>query len=136
MDISAVDTPQSPTAILLDLDDPAQFGLAMIVKLKDRPRTAILAMWAKTEPSAKITALDLGADDYVTKPLALDELCAHLRAALRHAAWKEQVTTVVAAGNIEINPGNRQVRKAGDVCILRAKNMMCSPHLPTVRAEY
>ena len=113
--------PQPPSAILLDLDDPDHRGLTMIPTLRSRPQTAILAISSEHEPSAKIAALDLGADDYVTKPFVIDELFARLRAALRHVTRQTVSFDVIEIGTVKIDIGQRQVRRSGELVHLTRK---------------
>lgn len=120
-DLVVPDIPSNATAILLDLDGAQQIGAATITRLKGRPQTAILAISAEAAPAAKIAMLDLGADDYITRPFVFDELFARLRAALRHVTRREDSGAVVTAGNVEIDAGRRQVRKAGELLHLTRK---------------
>jgi two-component system, OmpR family, KDP operon response regulator KdpE len=72
-----------PDAIILDLSLPDANGIEVIVELRSRYRVPIIVLSGRASPCDKIGALDAGADDYVTKPFAMDELLARLRAALR-----------------------------------------------------
>src|SRR5215469_5044869 len=72
-----------PDAIILDLGLPDIDGTEVIVELRRWYRSPIIVLSGRTSPGDKIGALDAGADDYVTKPFAMAELLARLRAALR-----------------------------------------------------
>ena len=72
-----------PDAVLLDLGLPDVGGTEVIVELRRWYRAPIIVLSGRTSPGDKIGALDVGADDYVTKPFAMGELLARLRAALR-----------------------------------------------------
>ena len=74
---------QPPDAIILDLGLPDIDGIEVIVALREWCRAPIIVLSGRTSPGDKIGALDVGADDYVTKPFAMAELLARLRAALR-----------------------------------------------------
>ena len=74
---------QPPDAIILDLGLPDIDGTEVIVELRRWYRAPIIVLSGRTSPGDKIGALDVGADDYVTKPFAMAELLARLRAALR-----------------------------------------------------
>jgi two-component system, OmpR family, KDP operon response regulator KdpE len=74
---------QPPDAIILDLGLPDIDGTEVIVELRRWCRAPIIVLSGRTSPGDKIGALDVGADDYVTKPFAMAELLARLRAALR-----------------------------------------------------
>jgi two-component system, OmpR family, KDP operon response regulator KdpE len=73
----------SPDAVILDLGLPDIDGTEVIVELRRWYRAPIIVLSGRTSPGDKIGALDVGADDYVTKPFAMAELLARLRAALR-----------------------------------------------------
>jgi two-component system KDP operon response regulator KdpE len=74
---------QPPDAVILDLGLPDIDGTEVIVELRRWSRAPIIVLSGRTSPGDKIGALDVGADDYVTKPFAMAELLARLRAALR-----------------------------------------------------
>jgi two-component system, OmpR family, KDP operon response regulator KdpE len=74
---------QSPDAVILDLGLPDIDGTEVIVELRRWSKAPIIVLSGRTSPGDKIGALDVGADDYVTKPFAMAELLARLRAALR-----------------------------------------------------
>ena len=74
---------ESPDAIILDLGLPDIDGTEVIVELRRWYHAPIIVLSGRTSPGDKIGALDVGADDYVTKPFAMAELLARLRAALR-----------------------------------------------------
>jgi two-component system, OmpR family, KDP operon response regulator KdpE len=74
---------QPPDAVILDLGLPDIDGVEVIVELRRWYRAPIIVLSGRTSPGDKIGALDVGADDYVTKPFAMAELLARLRAALR-----------------------------------------------------
>src|SRR5271169_1074861 len=80
--------------ILLDLGLPDVSGLDVIRAVRERARTPIIVLSARTGSADKVAALDLGADDYVTKPFSIDELLARLRAATRRASASEPLGSV------------------------------------------
>ena len=89
---------QPPDAVILDLGLPDIDGTEVIVELRRWYRAPIIVLSGRTSPGDKIGALDVGADDYVTKPFAMAELLARLRAALRRDEGDvahEAVTSVV-----------------------------------------
>lgn len=73
--------------------------------------TPIIVLSARDQEEVKVAALDLGADDYVTKPFGINELLARMRTALRHAARPESeaASSVFTVGNIRVDLGRRQV---------------------------
>ena len=74
---------QPPDAVILDLGLPDIDGIEVIVELRRWSKAPIIVLSGRSSPGDKIGALDVGADDYVTKPFAMGELLARLRAALR-----------------------------------------------------
>ena len=88
--------------ILLDLGLPDVSGLDVIRAVRQHSLTPIIVLSAHTGSSDKVAALDLGADDYVTKPFSIDELLARLRAALRRATAAE-VPSVVVIGEVTVD---------------------------------
>jgi two-component system KDP operon response regulator KdpE len=85
---------QPPEVILLDLGLPDLTGFDVIKGVRAYSRTPIIVLSARTGSSDKVTALDLGADDYVTKPFSIDELLARVRAATRRATPADGLTTL------------------------------------------
>ena len=96
-----------PDLILLDLGLPDMDGVDIIRRVRSRGTAPIVVVSARTRERDKIEALDLGADDYITKPFGGGELLARIRAALRHA--RNQV-----AGPSYTQTG---VYRAGELCI-------------------
>ena len=77
---------RNPDLILLDLGLPDMDGLEVIRKIREWARMPIIVLSARGHEQVKVSALDSGADDYITKPFGVEELLARLRTALRHAA--------------------------------------------------
>jgi two-component system KDP operon response regulator KdpE len=75
-----------PDAVILDLGLPDVDGIEVIRQLRGWSHTPVIVLSGRTGPGDKIAALDVGADDYVTKPFSMEELLARLRAALRRDA--------------------------------------------------
>ena len=74
-----------PDIVLLDLGLPDMDGLQIVRRIRKEATTPIVILSGRYEEREKVEALELGADDYVTKPFSVDELNARLRVALRHA---------------------------------------------------
>ena len=102
-----------PDAILLDLGLPDRDGLSLIPLLRRDGNTSILVVSARDATEEKVAALDLGADDFVTKPFDTDELLARLRVALRHHASGGEPAKIIRAGELSIDLGRRAVTRAG-----------------------
>lgn len=101
-----------PDLVLLDLGLPDRDGLELIPLIKAAGPT-VLVVSARDATEQKVAALDLGADDYVTKPFDTEEVLARIRTALRHRLSAETQTPSVAIADIEIDLAARQVRKGG-----------------------
>ena len=78
-------TSRVPDLILLDLGLPDMDGMEIIGQVRTWSSVPIIVISARSQESEKVKALDLGADDYLTKPIGTDELLARIRTALRHA---------------------------------------------------
>jgi two-component system KDP operon response regulator KdpE len=100
--------------ILLDLGLPDIDGLEVIQQVRQRANTPIIVLSVREEEQAKVAALDLGADDYLTKPFGVDELLARVRVALRHAVRQATPSSgLLRVGDLEVDLERRQVRLAG-----------------------
>ena len=102
-----------PDVILLDLGLPDRDGMELVPIIRKRSNATLLIVSAREATEQKVTALDLGADDYVTKPFDTDELLARVRAALRHRMTAQGAQSNVIAGEVEIDLVNRRIFKAG-----------------------
>ena len=102
-----------PDAILLDLGLPDRDGLELVPLIKAQSGAVILIVSAREATAEKVAALDLGADDYVTKPFDSEELLARLRTALRRRLEANTESRLVEAQGVEIDLLNRLVRKQG-----------------------
>ena len=102
-----------PDVIVLDLGLPDLSGLDVIKGVRAYSSTPIVVLSARTVTSDKVAALDLGADDYVTKPFSIDELLARLRAATRRVAPQES-TDVVEFGGSVVDLGAKRVTRNGE----------------------
>lgn len=103
-----------PDAVLLDLGLPDRDGLELISLVKSRSDATLMVVSAREDVAEKVAALDLGADDYLTKPFDTDELLARIRTALRHRLASHAEREMVVAGEVQIDLGHRRVRRAGE----------------------
>jgi two-component system, OmpR family, KDP operon response regulator KdpE len=100
-----------PDLVILDLGLPDMNGVEVISELRARGNTPIIVLSARGGDRDKISALDLGADDYVTKPFSMGELSARMRVALRHAARPTvDAEAVFRTRDLEVDLGRRRVR--------------------------
>src|SRR5450756_1639006 len=99
--------------VLLDLGLPDITGLDVIAGIRGWSRVPIVVLSARQQGEDKVDALDAGADDYVTKPFAMNELLARLRAAVRRAAPADTTEAVVEAGDLTIDLARRRVLRQG-----------------------
>jgi two-component system KDP operon response regulator KdpE len=105
---------ERPEVILLDLGLPDMDGLAIIGTLRSSgDKTPIVVLSSRGEEATKVEALDLGADDYVTKPFGVAELIARLRTSLRHRVQAEGGEPVFESGNLRIDLIHRRVTLSG-----------------------
>ncbi len=101
-----------PDALVLDLVMPGMDGFEVLTQVRGFSQLPIIVLSARGQESDKVKALDLGADDYLTKPFGVEELLARLRAVLRRVG--EPTATTLAFGPIAIDLVGRTVRKDGE----------------------
>jgi two-component system, OmpR family, KDP operon response regulator KdpE len=112
----ALATSSPPDLVLLDLGLPDKDGLEVARRLREWSTVPILVLSARGRERDKVEALDLGADDYVTKPFGTGELLARIRVALRHAARSAPaMPDVLTLGDVSIDVGKREVRRNGEL---------------------
>ena len=113
---------QNPALIILDLGLPDIQGHELLRMIRGRnDGVPIVVLSSRGDEAGKVAALDLGADDYLTKPFDTEELLARLRTALRHRVTGDAGQTVVTAGEVEIDLDRRRVRRAGEEVHLSPK---------------
>lgn len=104
---------ERPDISLLDLGLPDRDGLELVPLFKQRSDTTLIIVSARESTEQKVTALDLGADDYLTKPFDTDELLARVRVALRNRLTKDGGVSTVHAGDVAIDLTSRRITKGG-----------------------
>ena len=105
---------ENPDLVLLDLGLPDREGMELLPVIRKQGSAAVLVVSAREATDEKVTALDLGAADYVTKPFDTEELLARIRAALRQRLTADGgATTVTGAGEVGIDLVNHRVSKRG-----------------------
>ena len=105
----------SPDVIILDLGLPDMDGFTVLHGLRGWSTVPVIVLSARTDAADKVTALDAGADDYVTKPFGMEELLARLRAAIRRGASAAPAPSpVVDAGSIQVDLAGTRVLRDGE----------------------
>src|SRR5581483_6192911 len=108
---------EAPDIVLLDLMLPDADGMELCRQIRERSSVAVIVVSARGGERDKVTALNMGADDYMTKPFSVEELLARITATLRRTranADTEPGPPVVTAGDIEIDLASQQVRRRGE----------------------
>jgi DNA-binding response OmpR family regulator len=129
-----------PDLILLDLMMPGMSGLEVCKQLRSDTRTSrvpIIMLTAKAAETDKVIGLELGADDYITKPFSVRELLARVRAALRRTNIHAEADAeeVIRRGDLKIDIARREVQYAGDPISLTATEFRILEFLATRRGR-
>ena len=101
-----------PSLILLDLMLPDEDGLTVLKKLRSDPvyqDLRIIIVSAKSSELDKVRGLDLGADDYLTKPFGIMELISRVKAQLRRVPGSSSLSPLLSCGSLSLNPATREV---------------------------
>ncbi len=104
-----------PDLVILDLGLPDQDGTEVVRELREWTQLPVIILSIRDQDSAKVAALDAGADDYLTKPFTLGELTARIRVALRHAAQGLTNERVFSTGDLTIDLARRLVKRSGQM---------------------
>ena len=111
---------ESYDLLVLDLGLPRQSGMTVLTRLRQRGQTLpVLILTARDALGDKIAGLDAGADDYLVKPISLDELAARVRALTRRAAGRAE--PLLRVGELSLDPAAHQVTLAGEPVELSAR---------------
>jgi DNA-binding response OmpR family regulator len=102
-----------PDLILLDIMMPAMDGYEFLRRYRAERSTPVILLTAKVEETDKVVGLELGADDYVTKPFGLRELVARVRAVLRRTSGASEPRDLLRAGDIVVDRTSHRVEIAG-----------------------
>ena len=102
-----------PDLVILDLGLPDKNGVIVLKELREWYTGAIIILSVENDEDRIIEALDLGANDYLTKPFRTGELLARMRSALRNINQEEDIDNLLVAGDLEIDLANRMVSKGG-----------------------
>lgn len=105
---------QNPRLVLLDIMMPLMDGFEVLRRLREWSHVPVIMVSAKADEKDKVKCLDLGADDYITKPFGIEEVLARVRAVLRRTeAASAPTRTSFASGDLAISFAQRQVTVAG-----------------------
>ena len=108
-----------PDVILLDLGLPDEDGLVILKKIREWSTIPVIVLTVEDSEQIKVNALDIGADDFVTKPFNTAELLARIRVAIRHS-FKIDESPVFTEGDLEVDLSLRMVRVCGQEVKLTA----------------
>ena len=122
---------EKPDLVILDLGLPDKSGLELIAEIRKTSTVPILVLSARHDERSKVEALDLGADDFISKPFGMAELMARLRAALRHAFQAQGELAVFVSGDLAVDLVRRHVTRDGHEVKLSPKEFDLLRHLVT-----
>jgi two-component system response regulator MprA len=112
--LERLDEEAQPDAVILDVLMPGMDGLEVCRTLRSQgSRLPVLMLTARTQVEDRVEGLDAGADDYLTKPFALEELFARVRALLRRSGDDGTDGETLRFADLELDPGTREVRRDG-----------------------
>lgn len=120
-------------AVVLDLMLPKLDGLSVLRRLRESSKSPVLILTARDAVVDKVRGLDLGADDYQTKPFVLDEFLARVRSLIRRGS--REPAPLLTIGDVEIDTTARAVRKAGQPVVLTAKEYALAEFLARHRGQ-
>jgi len=114
--------------VITDLAMPNMNGLELCRRLRSFSDVPIIVLSVRGEEKTKVEALNLGADDYITKPFGMDELLARIRATLRRAPAVDGVSQVIEAGELRVDLDSRTVTLRGQEVHLTPKEFDLMSH--------
>lgn len=106
-------TQRSPQAVLLDLGLPGIDGMEVCRRIRATSDVPVIMLTARDDEIDKIVGLEIGADDYVTKPFSPREVVARVKAVLRRAEQRPEAPAAITVSDFEIDSGRRTVRRPG-----------------------
>ncbi len=112
---------REPALVVLDVMLPGTDGLSLCRWIRERSAMPVILLTARGEEADRIVGLDLGADDYVTKPFSPRELSARVRAVLRRGAPDHGNRETISFGDVELDGSSREVSKAGAIVPMTAR---------------
>ncbi|MCQ4021475.1 MULTISPECIES: response regulator transcription factor [unclassified Ruminococcus] len=124
---------QLPKLVMLDIMLPGEDGLAILHRIREKELTRgipVIMVTAKTSEIDKVKGLDMGADDYITKPFGVMELVSRVKALLRRCENKQEVQTIIYK-DITIDDHKHKVTVGGETCVLTYKEYELLKYLIT-----
>lgn len=106
---------ERPSLVVLDMGLPDRHGKEVLKDLRSWSQVPVIILSVEKDPSTIVSALDMGADDYLTKPFRTDEFLARVRVCLRRLLVHSPVEKIVNIKDIEIDLEKRVVKKAGQI---------------------
>jgi DNA-binding response OmpR family regulator len=110
-----------PSLVVLDVMLPGVDGLTLCRWIRERSDVPVILLTARGEEADRIVGLELGADDYVTKPFSPRELATRVRTVLRRTERRDDPAAALAFGDVTLDGPSRDVRKAGEPVTLTAR---------------
>jgi two-component system KDP operon response regulator KdpE len=129
---------ESPDIVLLDLMLPEVDGFELCRQIRERSAVAIIVVSARGGERDKVTALNMGADDYMTKPFSIEELLARITATLRRtrpAMSPDPAPPVIVVGDLVIDLSSQQVTRSGQAVHLTPTEFALLRELATNRGK-
>jgi len=114
-------TREKPDLLVLDLGLPDIDGLEVLQQIRRTSLVPVIVLSVRADEKGKVAALDLGADDYVTKPFGMDELVARVRTALRHRLQEQGEAPIFRCGDLAVDLVRRVVTLKGNEVKLSAR---------------
>ncbi|MCR4435823.1 MAG: response regulator transcription factor [Clostridiales bacterium] len=110
-----------PDLVLLDIMLPGINGMEVCRRIRQFSKVPVIMLTARDETTDKVMGLDIGADDYITKPFVIEELLARIRAALRKNIQHEKPQKNLVAGDLRMDPSKHQVMRGNEEIELTKK---------------
>ena len=119
----------APDVVVLDVGLPGMSGFDLCRLIRERWAVPLIMLTARGEIIDRVLALELGADDYLTKPFSSRELVSRIRALLRRAGWRRDALSATIVGDLSVDPARREVRVGGRPVSLTPREFDLLAHL-------
>ncbi|QDY46901.1 response regulator [Planococcus glaciei] len=121
--------------VVLDIMMPGLFGTEVCKEIRKTSDIPILMLSARSEEVDRIIGLEIGADDYITKPFSPREVVVRIKTILKRVQPKKDSVPYLKAGNLSIDITGYEVQVNGQVIDMTAKKSTCWPTWPTIKAK-